>query len=109
MMANFARVLASEVTQGVSVALPAANTLWLHVTFSIGKRMGKCGGPRTCPPAQVTAPELISSNSGVRSNHTRNTTSISMRAGFDPAQRRMPTPNAMWRLRSRSMMHSSAL
>src|SRR5581483_2384693 len=52
-------------------------------------------GPRTCPPAHVTASGSSSLKSGMRFSQSWIDTFIAMRARFEPAQRWMPTPEAM--------------
>src|SRR5208283_2109658 len=52
-----------------------------------GKTTGSVRGPRTWPPAQVTAAGSASRNSGMRLNHSSKATRSSMRARLDPAQR----------------------
>ena len=51
------------------------------------KRTGTVRGPRTCPPAQVTASGSLRWKGPIRSNQVRSATCISIRARFEPAQR----------------------
>src|SRR3990170_1667777 len=73
-----------------------------------GKTTGIERGPRTWPPAQVTASGSSSRYSGMRASHSSMDTRISMRARFDPAQRWMPAPNAMCGFSARSIITLSA-
>src|SRR3972149_3756555 len=73
-----------------------------------GKTTGIERGPRTWPPAQVTASGSSSRYSGMRASHSSMDTRIALRARFDPAQRWMPTPNAMCGFSARSMITLSA-
>ncbi len=73
-------------------------------------RIGNVRGPRTCPDDHCTgrSGDSASSKSGMRFIHSSIATDISRRARFDPMHRWMPSPNATWRLRSRSITNSSA-
>ena len=86
----------------ISAVLPARPSP--RVRTRRARSAGRAPGRR---PTSTSAPST-SRNSGMRFSHSSTATRISMRARLDPAQRWMPTPNATWRLSSRSMTTSSA-
>jgi hypothetical protein len=58
-------------------------------------------------PARMTTAPSARANMGMRANQPSRSVFSSMRARFDPARRRIPEPNATWRLATRRNLPSA--